>query len=192
MMPGHVHHIQLEASRVEPLDLLVDRDEHFATLMAALLATRFLILDVIAGYTHFDEATDEIPHVSISAVARVGIGDDERPVVVLRRGRPLGVRHPRSGELLVLVGRQQRANDRGGLVGNLTERIAGQVRSGIFVNRTFGRGGPPAKVNALDADSFHHDGLPRRVGAERRDRPFGPYSSRSRAYIPSAACLATE
>ena len=116
---GNVHHVQLEASRVEPLDLLVYRDQYFATLMATFLATRFLILDVIAGDAHFDEATNQVPHVRIATVAGVCIGDDERPVVVLRCGRALLVGQSRSGELLILVGCQQCSDDGGGLVRHL-------------------------------------------------------------------------
>ena len=70
-------------SRIQPLDLLILADEHLAALVAAFLHARLLILDVIPRHTHFDKPPDEIPDVSVAAVPRVGVGDDEGPEVDL-------------------------------------------------------------------------------------------------------------
>ncbi len=105
----------------------------------------------------------------ITAVAGVGVGDDERPVVV-RRGRgALLVGHPQPQVLLVAVGGEQRAHQAGGLVGHLAQRIAGQVGPRILADGALGRRRPAAEVDALDAHPLHRHGLARRVGAEGRD-----------------------
>ena len=97
MMPGHAHDVELEARGVEPLDLLVLGHEHLAALVAALLGARLLVLDVVAGHADLDEAADQVAHVGVAAVAGVGVGDDERAEVDLRRGLALRLGHPRAG-----------------------------------------------------------------------------------------------
>ena len=79
------------------------------------------------GHAGLDEAADQVAHVRIAAVAGVGVGDDERPVVV-RRGRgALLVGHAQAQVLLVAVGGEQGAHQPGGLVGHLAQGIAGQI-----------------------------------------------------------------
>ena len=102
-------------------------------------------------------------------MAGVGVGDDERPVVDRRRPLALLLAHPQAQVLLVAVGGQQRADQAGGLVGHLAERIAGQVGSRILADRALGRGRPPAEVDALDAHPLHGHRLPGRVRAEGGD-----------------------
>ncbi len=46
---GHLHDVELEASGIQALDLLVLGYENFAALMAALLNAGLLVFDVIAG-----------------------------------------------------------------------------------------------------------------------------------------------
>ena len=71
----------------------------------------------------------------ISAVAGVGVGDDER-AVVHRRGRgALFLGHLQPQELLVTVGGEQGPHQAGGLVGHLAERIAREVGAGILGDR---------------------------------------------------------
>ena len=114
MMPGHPHDVELEARGVEALDLLVLGDEHLAALVAALLGARLLVLDVIAGHADLDESPDQVAHVRVAAVPGVGVGDDERPEVDLRRDAPRCSSVMRSaGEVLVPVGGEQRAHDAG-------------------------------------------------------------------------------
>ena len=129
---GHPHDVELETRRVEPIDLFVLGDEHLAALVAAFLDARLLVLDVVTGNADFDEAADEVADVRVSAVTRVGVGDDERPEVDLRRRPALRFRHPRTQEVLVPVGGEQRPDDRGGLVRHLAQGIAGQVGTGIL------------------------------------------------------------
>ena len=85
----HAHHVQLEAGRVETLDLLVAAHQHLAALMAALLLARALVLDVVARHADLHETPDEVAHVRVAAVAGVGVGDDERRVVHLGDLGPL-------------------------------------------------------------------------------------------------------
>ena len=80
---GHPHDVELEAGGVEALDLFVRRHQNLAALVAALLGARALVLDVVSRHADLDEAADQVAHVRVTAVAGVGVGDDERPVVVL-------------------------------------------------------------------------------------------------------------
>ncbi len=82
---GNLHDVELEARRVQALDLLVLRDQDLAALVAALLGPRALVFDVVPGHADFDEAPDEVAHVRVAAVAGVGVGDDERAKVHGRR-----------------------------------------------------------------------------------------------------------
>ena len=166
---GHPHDVELEAGGVEALDLFVRRHQHLAALMAALLRARALVLDVVARHARLDETANEVAHVGITAVAGVGVGDDERAVVVGRGRRALLVGHAQPQVLLIAVGGQQGAHQSGGLVGHLAQRIAGQVGSRILADRALGRGRPAAEVDPLDAHPLHDHGLPRRVGAEGGD-----------------------
>ena len=129
---AHPHDVELEARRVEALDLLVLAHQHLAPLVAALLGARALVLDVVAGHPGLDEAADQVADVRVAAVAGVGVGDDERPVVVGRGGGALRRGHPRAQEPLVAVGGEQGAHQDRRLVGDLAERVARQVRPGIL------------------------------------------------------------
>ena len=85
----HAHDVELEARRVEPLVLLVLADQDLAGLVAALLGARLLVLDVIARDADLDESPDQVPNVRVTAVAGVGVGDDERAEVDGRCRPPL-------------------------------------------------------------------------------------------------------
>ncbi len=157
----HPHDVELEAGGVEALDLFVGRHQHLAALMAALLGARALVLDVVSGHAGLDEPPDQVAHVRVAAVAGVGVGDDERPVVDRRCSFALLVAHPQAQVLLVAVGGQQGADQAGGLVGHLAQRIAGQVGPGVLADRALGGGRPAAEVDALDAHPLHGHGLAR-------------------------------
>ena len=165
----HPHDVELEAGGVEALDLLVGRHQHLAALVTALLGAGALVLDVIAGHTGLDETANQVAHVRISAVAGVGVGDDERPVVVGGRGGSLLFGHPQAQVLLIAVGGQQRAHQSGGLVGHLAQRIAGEVGAGILADGALRRGRPTAEIDPLDTHPLHHHGLAGRVRAEGGD-----------------------
>ena len=64
--------------------------------MTAFLGAGTLILDVIARHAGLDEAANQVADVGISAVTSVGVGDDERPVVVGRRRGALLIGHPQA------------------------------------------------------------------------------------------------
>jgi hypothetical protein len=168
----HAHDVELEARRVEPLDLLVRSDEHLAALVAALLGAGPLVLDVVAGDAGLDETTDQVAHVRIAAVAGIGVGDDERAVIVGGLLPALLLRHPRAQVLLVAIGGEQGAHDDRGLVRHLAQRVAREVGPGVLVDRALGRGRPAAEVDALDAQALHRHGLPGRVRTEGRDALF--------------------
>ena len=166
---GHLHDVELQAGRVQPLDLLVHADEHLPRLVPALLGARLLVLDVVARDPGLDEAADQIPDVRVAAVSGVGVGDDEWPVVDLGGGSTLRLAQPQAGETLVPVRREQGAHDRRGLIRHLGERIAGQVGSRVLRHRSPGRRGPAAQVDALDAHPLHGHRLTGRIGTEGRD-----------------------
>ena len=170
---GDAHHVELEAGRVEALDLLVHRDQHLAALVAALLLSRLLVLDVVAGHADLHEPPDQVADVGVAAVAGVGVGDDERGVVHLGGAVALGGGHAGPQEPLVAVGSEQAPHHRRGLVGHPAEGVAGQVGAGVLLLVTLGRGGPAAQVDALDPGPLHGHGLARRVGPERGDGPPG-------------------
>ena len=65
------------------------RHEHLAALVPALLCARLLVLDVVAWDPDLDEAANQIPDVRVAAVAGVGVGDNEWPIVDLGCGIPL-------------------------------------------------------------------------------------------------------
>ena len=166
---GHPHDVELEAGGVEALDLFVRRHQNLAALMAALLRTGALVLDVVTRHAGLDEAADQVAHVRIAAVAGVGVGDDERPEVVGRGRGALRVGHAQAQVLLIAVGGEQCAHQPRGLVGHLAQRIAGEIGSRILADGALGRRRPAAEVDALDAHPLHGHGLARRVGAERGD-----------------------
>ena len=171
---GDPHDVELEARGVQPLVLLVLRDQHLAALVAALLGARALVLDVVARHADFHEAADQVAHVRVAAVAGVGVGDDERPEVVGRRRGALRLGHARAQVVLVPVGGEQGAHQRGGLVGHLAERVAREIGPRIFARSALGGGRPAAEVDPFDAHPLHGHGLPRRVGAEGGDAlPLG-------------------
>src|SRR5580704_9638484 len=90
---GHLHDIELEASCVEPLHLLVLGNENLAALMAALLNSGLLIFDVIARDAHLNEAADQVAHMCVAAVTGVGVGNNEGPEVEFRTLLTLFRRH---------------------------------------------------------------------------------------------------
>ena len=129
---------RLVASASVRADLLVLRHQHFAALVSALLDARLLVFDVIARYADFDEAANQVAHVRIATVTCIGVGDDERAVVELRGRGALFRRHARAREELVAICCQQRAHDRRSLIGDLAERIAGEIGAGIFGDAALG------------------------------------------------------
>ena len=80
---GDLHDVQLEAGRIQSLDLLVLRNQDLAALMAAFLAARLLVFDVVTGHAHFDEPANQVSHMGVTPMPGIRIGDDEGPVVDL-------------------------------------------------------------------------------------------------------------
>ena len=165
----HSHDVELEPRRVEPLVLLILPDQDLAALMTAFLGARLLVLDVVARHAHLDESSDEVSNMCVTAMARVGVGDDERAKVDVRRCPALLLVHLGAREVLVPVGREERANQAGRLVRYLAQRVAREVRTGVLGCRPLRRGGPAAEVDGIDPHPLHHDCLTRRVRAEGRD-----------------------
>src|SRR5690554_5414953 len=163
------HHIELKASGVEALDLLLGADKDLTALVTALLGAGLLILDVVTRDANLDEAADEVTDMRISAMTGICIRDDEGAIVDRRVLRTLLLRHAAAKEVLVLIGRKEGADEDCSLIGHLAERIAREVRARILLHRTLRGGRPAAEVDALDADALHRHGLTGRIGAEGRD-----------------------
>jgi hypothetical protein len=106
--------------------------------VAALLNARLLVLDVVTRHADFDESANQVPDVSVSSVAGIGIRDNERPIIDFGSGRPLFWLHARTKKELVLVGGEQSAHDRRSLVWHLAERVAGEVSARIFGDASLG------------------------------------------------------
>jgi len=186
----HPHHVELEAGRVEPLDLFIGGNQDLAPLVPALLGARSLVLDVVSGNARLDETPDQIAHMRVAAMPRVGIGDDERAEVHRRCAGPLFLAHAGAQELLVAVRGEQRPHQHGGFVGHLAQGIAGQVRPRILRGRPLGGGGPSAEVDPLDAHALDDHALARGVGAEGGDgTPLGKELAQSHVEaLGSVAC----
>ena len=165
----HAHDVELEPCRVEALVLLVLPDQDLAALVTALLGTRLLVLDVIPRDADLDESPDQVPNVRVTPVAGVGVGDDEWAKVDGRCRPALALVHLGACEVLVPVGREEGSDQAGRLVGNLAQRIAREVRTGVLGCRPLRRGGPAAEVDGVDPHPLHHHGLTGGVRAEGRD-----------------------
>ena len=106
-----------------------------------------LVLDVVAGNAGLDETADQVAHVRVTAVAGVGVGDDERPEVDGRRGAPAARRSCASAYCWLRSAVKQRAHEGRRLVGHLAQRVARQIGPGILGHGALGRGGPAAEVD---------------------------------------------
>ncbi len=71
--------------------------------MAALLDARLLIFNMIARHAHFNEAPDQVAHMGVAAMTRVGVGNDKWPVVDLRGLRAFFFTHAQTQEILIAV-----------------------------------------------------------------------------------------
>ena len=109
--------------------------------------------------------------MGVSAVAGVGVRNDERAVVDQGRGLALLFGHAGAGKMLVPIGGEQHAHQRGRFVGHLTQRVARQVGPRVFGHGPLGRGGPASQVDRLDAKSLEGHRLARRIRAEGGDLP---------------------
>jgi len=87
--------------------------------MPALFDARLLVFDMVAGDADFHEATDQVAPVSIAAMACVGVGDGQWPVVNLGNLGALLFCHAQAHKILVAVSGEQRPDQRGCFVGDL-------------------------------------------------------------------------
>jgi len=106
---------------------------------------------VVTRHTDLHESADQVPDVSVSSVTGIGIRNNEGPIIDFGSGRQLFRFHAGTKEQLVLVGGQQGANDRRSLVGNLTQRVAGEVSARIFGDASLGGSRPTTQVDPLDS-----------------------------------------
>ena len=72
----NTHDVVLEPNRNESIDVLLDRDEHFASHVAALLGARSLVLDMDTSCTSLNEELGQLHSGSETTMTGVGIGDD--------------------------------------------------------------------------------------------------------------------
>ena len=78
----HAHDVGGETRGIERADELLDRDQHLAAEMAALLFRRELVLEVHAGRARLDHRLHQLERVERAAEAGLGVGDDRREPVV--------------------------------------------------------------------------------------------------------------
>ena len=168
--PRHPHDIELEAGRIEALDLLVNRDQNFAGLVTTFLNPRFLVFNMVAGHPDFGEPPNQVADVSVTAVAGVCIGDNEGAVVYLGNPRAFLLAHAQTQEILVAVSSEQCPDQWCGFIGNLAQGITGQVGARVLLDGALRRGGPATEVDAFDPHAFDGNGLARRIGAEGGNR----------------------
>ena len=141
--------------------MLVSRDQNFAALVPALFRARLLIFNVITRHADLNKAPNQIAHMRVSAVAGVGVGDDERTKIDSGRRLALLFGHAGARKMLIAVRGQQRPHQHGRFVGHLAQRIARQVWTGIFIHRAFRRRCPSPQVNTFDAHALDHHALAR-------------------------------
>ena len=84
----HAADVGGEPGRVEVADMRLGRDQHLAAEMAALLLGGELVLEMDAGGARLDIGLHDLEAVERPAEAGLGIGDDRREPVALRRRPP--------------------------------------------------------------------------------------------------------
>ena len=136
--PADFHQVQLEAGCIKAFDLFIHRYQNLAGLMATFFNTRLLILNVITGNAGFNKAADQITHMGVATMAGIGVGNDEGAVIDLGNLFLLFITHAQAQKILIAICRQQCPHQWRGFIGNLTQRITGKVRSGIFLFGAFG------------------------------------------------------
>mmetsp|Transcript_42402 Transcript_42402/g.64170 ORF Transcript_42402/g.64170 Transcript_42402/m.64170 type:complete len:513 (+) Transcript_42402:271-1809(+) len=143
-----VQDVGLQTDGDEALAVLPSGHQNLAAHVAALLGAWFLILDVDAGGTIFDEHFCEFHCRGKTSVASVGVGNDRVEVVDrLGLGPHLGG-HAASLLILLPVMEELGSEKLVHLVGNSVVRVVGDVGS-----RLVGSGGSGAALPARDVHS---------------------------------------
>ena len=75
------HNVELKSDRDEPVDVLLDGDEHFACHVAALFRAWCLVLDVDTRSTLFHEKLCEFHRCSNSTMASISICYDGTEII---------------------------------------------------------------------------------------------------------------
>ena len=91
----------------------------------------------------------------------IGVGDDERAEVDRWCGQSLRFVHLGAGEMLVLVGGEERTYQSGRLVGHLAEGVARKVWTWVLGLGPLRRRRPAAEIDGFDSLPLHHYGLAR-------------------------------
>ena len=95
------HDVELEPDGDEPVDVLLDRDEHFAGHVTAFFGARRLILDVDPCSAFLHEKLGKLHRGTETAVSGVGVCDDGAEIIDCRgRGE---LRVTQTGALLALL-----------------------------------------------------------------------------------------
>src|SRR2546422_2789998 len=97
------HDIELKPGGIEPLDLLILRNQNLSGLMTAFLNAGLLILNMISRHTDLDKPPDKITNMGLTPVAGIGIGNNKRPAISFRVGPSFFFGHSRPCKLLILI-----------------------------------------------------------------------------------------
>jgi len=97
------HDVELKSDRDEPIDVLLDGDEHLARHVTALFRARCLVLDVDSRGTLFDEKLCEFHGCRDTAMASVRVCYDGAEIVDCRGRGKLGIAHTRTLFALLAV-----------------------------------------------------------------------------------------
>ena len=177
-----------ETSRGQGADVLLGRDEHLATEVAALLLRRELVLPVRAGDAGRDHGLLQLVDVERATEAGLAVGDD-RGEPVLDRGVAL--------DLGDLVGAQQRVVDAAHDLRHRVGRVEALVRVGVAGEVRVAGDLPAGQVDGLEAGADLLHGLVAGEGAEGVDvvlvvarDPTGSRSRGGRGWPPRRRCPA--
>src|SRR5699024_4999277 len=155
-----VRDVGRQTGRGQGPDVLVGRDEHLATEVAALLLRRELVLPVHTGGAGGDHGLLQLVGVQGATEAGLGVGHD-RGEPVLHRGVTLD-----AGDL---VGTQQGVVDAPHDGRHRVGRVQRLVRVGVARQVGVARDLPAGEVHGLEAGADLLHGLVARQGAEGVD-----------------------
>ena len=145
----HVGDVGRQAGRGQRADVLLGRDQHLATEVAALLLRGQLVFPVRTGDTGGDHRLLQLVHVERTTEAGLAVGDD--------RGQPV-LDRPVTLDLGDLVGAQQRVVDPAHDLRDRVGRVQALVGVGVAGQVRVTGDLPTRQVDGLEAGAHLLDG----------------------------------